>query len=71
MAGVAAAGYLTIDSVVRGHHILYIRRYGPGEERQLEQESGNAYDQYAIAVMKDRLLVSRVPRNFLKFFGSF
>ena len=63
MAGVAASDYLTVDSVVCRHH-LYKEIWTPEiEELQLEQECRNAYDQYAIAVMKDRLLVSRVARE--------
>ena len=37
----------------------------------MEQEHGNIYDQHAITVMKDGLVVGRVPRELSKLFWTF
>ena len=41
------------------------------EELQLEPESGNVYDQYALGVMKGTVLVGRVPRELSQAFWLF
>ena len=65
-SGIAAAAWfdLTIESVVRGHHI-YKNRWTPviGEILLCEQEWDNVEDQFAVAVVKTGVVVGHIPRK--------
>ncbi len=62
----------TIDSVIRGLHV-YKHVWTPveGEELVLEQEHHNSYDRYATTVLKDGVIVGRVPRELSRVFWNF
>ena len=63
---------LVIESVVRGHHV-YKQIWTPlvGEELTLEREHHNIHDCYATTVIKDTMIVGRVPRQLSKAFWNF
>ena len=54
---------LSIDSVIRGHHI-YKDIWTPfiGEQLDLQRELNNAYDRYAVTIIKKDEIVGRVSR---------
>ena len=54
----------TIESCVRGHHI-YKAYWSPfkGEKLVCCQEKNNSHDPYAVAVMKEKMIVGHVPRK--------
>ena len=69
---VSSTSYLTVDSVIHGHHV-YKAVWTPyvGEELSLEQERGNSHDFYATTVKRDGLVIGRVPRELSKLFWTF
>ena len=52
------------DSVIRGHHV-YKEIWTPfvGEVLRVEQETHNAQDRFAVAIVKDDIIVSYVPHE--------
>ena len=63
---------LSIDSVIRGHHI-YKDIWTPfiGEQLDLQHELNNAYDRYAVTIIKKDEIVGRVPRELARQFSRF
>ena len=59
-----AARSFRIESSVRGHHI-YKELWTPfiGEELQTAQEPENGHDPFAVAVLKEGVIVGHVPRD--------
>ena len=60
------------DSAVRGFH-QYQSIWTPvvGEELPCKREAGNSYDLFAVAVMKDHVVVGHLPRKLSAMFWSF
>ena len=55
---------MEIDSVIRGYHIYKeVWTSTVGEELNCRRERDNFKDLFAIAVMKDSLIVGHVPRG--------
>ena len=54
-----------LDSSVRGHHV-YKAVWEPlvGEMLQVCAQEGNAHDRYAVATLRDDVIVGHVPREF-------
>ena len=71
MAAVSS-NVVQVARVIRGHHVLK-QIWTPviGEELHLEQEIGNPYYHFAVAVKKDSEIVERVPRELSKCFWKF
>ena len=55
---------MEFNSIVRGHHI-YKETWNPfvGEELQCKIEHGNVHDIYAVAVIREDIVVGHLPRN--------
>ena len=68
----ATTSHYTVESVIRGHHV-YKHIWTPlsGEELALERELHNPHDRYATTIMKDGVIVGRVPRELSKLFWNF
>ena len=61
-----------IESVVRRHHVYkYVWTPFEGEKLVLEWEHHNSYDRYATTVIKDDVIVGRVPRELSRLFWNF
>ena len=62
----AGSSILTVDSVIRGHHIYKVI-WTPtlGVELQLMPEEDNIHDNHAVAVMKEGNVVGHMPRSLL------
>ena len=63
---------LSIGSVIRGHHI-YKDIWTPFIEEQLDlqRELNNAYDRYAVTIIKKDKIVGRVSRELTRQFSRF
>ena len=56
---------LEMETCVRGFHVYKaIWEATVGEELECGRERGNQVDRYAVAVVKDKVVVGRVPRRF-------
>ena len=53
-----------IESIVRGHHV-FKNIWTPtiGEDLRVTAESDNTFDEFAMAVCKDNIVVGHVPRE--------
>ena len=63
---------LTLESVIRGHHI-YKSRWTPllGETLNTSLELDNEHDKYAVSIVKSGEIVGHVPRSISKLFHFF
>ena len=59
---------LEVESCVRGHHV-YSSIWTPELEEALvcERELDNTEDRYAVAVLKDEVIIGHIPRKILFF----
>ena len=64
--------FLEIKSLVRGYH-AYMDIWTPEEKEKLilKRETDNIKDKYAVAVLKDDLVVVHVPYNLSRHFSLF
>jgi hypothetical protein len=63
-ASQSADSSLSIDSVIRGHHVSK-RHWTPrlGEKLIVEREPTNAFDKHAVAVLSGSTVVGHIPRE--------
>ncbi len=62
----------TFESVIRGHHVYNsVWTSSFGEILSLSPEDGNENDAYAVAVMKDPIVVGHAPRELPRVFSFF
>ena len=63
---------LEVNSYIRGFH-AYMGSWTPqvGETLRLKREPTNSVDKYAVAVMKDGVIVGHVPYNIAHRFSQF
>ena len=68
----ASSSILTVDIVIRGHHIYKVIWMPTlGEELQLMPEEDNIHDNHAVAVMKEGNVVGHMPHSLLPMFCFF
>ena len=66
MEGGVDMAKFVLKSVVRGYHVYHtIWEAAIGEEHPCKAEGGNCSDRFAVAVVKDGIVVSHVPQLFL------
>ncbi len=72
MASSSANFRVSFGSVVRGFHIYkFIWTPVVNDEHSVQQERGNAEDQYAVAIINNDLIVGHVPRELSQIFWFF
>lgn len=69
---VGGGGLFQLESFVRGHHV-YRTSWTPsvGEILPVKRELTNEYDPFAVAVLKDGVVVGHVPRTMSKITSFF
>ena len=57
----------SVESTVRGHHV-YKTQWTPiiGEDLCVQIEEPNTFDRFAVAVLKDGVIVGHVPRELAR-----
>ena len=63
----AMATSFSVESTVRGHHV-YKTQWTPiiGKDLCVQIEEHNTFDRFAVAVLKDDVIVSHVPRELAR-----